>query len=196
MFKKNRQKFKGRIFDIQEFWRITDMAMFSAIRRHRQLALIDRNFRSHIMLAVTEVNGCKYCSYLHTKQALASGSSAEQLTAFSCGKLDLLDPQQVPALLFAQHYADVSGSFDEEAYASIEKEYGVDRAQGILAAIRMISFGNANGIALTLLMDRLKGIRYEDSRFLTDLTVFVGPVLMIPVLLIRNLFPRRMDLPG
>ncbi|MFC0273464.1 carboxymuconolactone decarboxylase family protein [Metabacillus herbersteinensis] len=34
------------------------------------------------MLAVTEVNGCEFCSYSHTKIALEQGMSQEEIKCF------------------------------------------------------------------------------------------------------------------
>jgi AhpD family alkylhydroperoxidase len=36
--------------------------------------LISPAFRERLMLAVTAVNGCRYCSYFHTRQALKNES--------------------------------------------------------------------------------------------------------------------------
>ena len=37
--------------------------------------LVPRPFRERLMLAVTAVYGCRYCSWLHTREALRSGIS-------------------------------------------------------------------------------------------------------------------------
>ena len=37
--------------------------------------LVSVQFRERLMLMVTEVNGCRYCSYGHSKAALAAGLS-------------------------------------------------------------------------------------------------------------------------
>ena len=39
---------------------------------------ISLEFRERLMLAVTEVNGCKYCSYYHARAALDAGISREK----------------------------------------------------------------------------------------------------------------------
>jgi len=36
---------------------------------------LDKKFRERMMLAVTEVNGCRYCRYAHTRIALFCGLS-------------------------------------------------------------------------------------------------------------------------
>lgn len=40
---------------------------------------LDPAFRERLMLVVTEVNGCRYCSYVHAREALAAGIPPEQI---------------------------------------------------------------------------------------------------------------------
>ncbi len=42
--------------------------------------LISHGFRERLMLAVTAVNGCRYCSYFHARQALKSGLTPEEIS--------------------------------------------------------------------------------------------------------------------
>jgi len=67
---------------------------------------LDRAFRERLMLAVTEVNGCRYCRYAHAKLALSAGLSQADVDALAGGSLEGAPPGQVPALLYAQHWAE------------------------------------------------------------------------------------------
>ncbi len=49
--------------------------MFKA-RRNREL---DQKFVERLMLRVTEVNDCALCSYAHSKRALESGMTSEEI---------------------------------------------------------------------------------------------------------------------
>lgn len=51
--------YKGKIFAIREFIGIVDKAVRAMMSYGKELKLVDKNFQSHIMLAVTQVNGCK-----------------------------------------------------------------------------------------------------------------------------------------
>ena len=66
-------------------------------------------FIERIMLAVTEVNECAICSYAHTKKALASGMSNEEIQKMLTGIMDDVPADEVAAVMFAQHYADTRG---------------------------------------------------------------------------------------
>ena len=66
-------------------------------------------FIERIMLGVTEVNGCEVCSYAHTKMALEQGMAAEEIQQLLAGSTDNIPVEEMPAYLFAQHYADRRG---------------------------------------------------------------------------------------
>ena len=149
--------YKGKAFSVKEFIGICDHAAEAMTGSRREIKLINENFKSHIMLAVTQVNGCKYCSYVHTKNALESGSSKEELGKLMEGDLQSVDPEQTPALVFAQHYADTTGAYDEGAYERIVSCYGDDKARGILGVVKLIMMGNAHGGTISFLEDRIKG---------------------------------------
>ncbi len=47
--------------------------------RRTMRELIPAAFRERLMMVVTEVNGCRYCSYMHARLALSAGASQEEL---------------------------------------------------------------------------------------------------------------------
>ncbi len=70
-----------KLFSLKEYYRIVCLAFFSAnnlqvVRKNKTLS---EHFMERIMLAVTEVNGCPLCSFAHTKMALESGMSNEEI---------------------------------------------------------------------------------------------------------------------
>ena len=103
-------------------------------------------FRERLMLAVTAVNACRYCSYFHAKEALRSGVPAEQLEDLLAGEIpgDAPEEERV-ALLYAQHWAETNASPDPEAVQRLVENYGVERAEAINLALRMIRMGNLMG---------------------------------------------------
>lgn len=113
------------------------------------------DFTERLMLAVTEVNKCASCSYAHTKTALETGMSMEEINAMLSGNLSVVGPKKLPAILFAQHYADSRGKPSKEAWNSIVKQYGNEKSLAILGAIRIIMLGNAYEIPLGSFKARL-----------------------------------------
>lgn len=66
--------------------------------------LISYDFRERLMMVVTEVNGCRYCSYYHAREALKSGISEDELKALLAGHLpENTPPSEYTALVYAQH---------------------------------------------------------------------------------------------
>jgi len=102
-------------------------------------------FRERLMLAVTEVNQCRYCAYYHARQALVEGLSEDELQALTEGQFDNSPIEERPALLYAQHWAEADGSPDEEARARIVELYGSEIADAIDLALRVIRIGNLMG---------------------------------------------------
>ena len=116
--------------------------------------LIDPAFRERLMLAVTAVNTCRYCSYIHTRQALVEGVTPEELASLAQG--ELAGPQhELPALLYAQHWAESQGKPDPAAYARIVAQYGQELTAGIELTLRLIRLGNLTGNTFDWLLSHL-----------------------------------------
>lgn len=79
-----------RLYKPKEFKRLLAELMASAGDTHRQHRdqRIDRQFSERIMMAVTEVNGCRYCSYFHTQVSLRSGMNKDEIERILDGDFD------------------------------------------------------------------------------------------------------------
>lgn len=185
------QKFNKRLFTVKEFVVIVDKALHSLLKYSKERKQISKSFEHHIMLAVTEVNGCQVCTYAHTKQALESGSSKEEIALYLSGDLSNSKKDEIVGLLFAQHYADINGKYDKDIFNKLIEEYGVKRAYGILANIKIIMMGNAYGIAYGCLKERLKGRKVKGSKLITELTILSSIIILLPVLLTKNIFSKK-----
>jgi AhpD family alkylhydroperoxidase len=150
----------------------------SAVRSER----IDRAFAEKIMLAVTAVNGCRYCSYGHARTALESGVSQEEVDLLLSGEVGHASPDEAPALFFAQHYAESDGHPAPDMIQKLAQTYGQERARDILAYIRMITLGNLTGNTFDALLSRLRGRPAEDSSLGSELATLALLVLGTPVL--------------
>ncbi len=189
-----KQQFNKRLFTLKEFTKIVNLATYSILKYRKERKLISKSYEHHIMLAVTEVNGCKVCSYAHTKQALESGSSKEEIAGFLSGDLSNSKEEEIIGLLFAQHYAYADGNYDKQIFDKLVEEYGIEKAYGILANIRLIMMGNAYGIAYGCLKERLSRRKVKGSKLITELMTLASIVVLLPVLLIKNLFTKKVDL--
>ncbi len=155
------------------------------LSRARKLKLMTDPFMERIMLAVTEVNGCAICSYYHSKVALESGLSDQEVQQMLAGETTDLPAHEAPAVAFAQHYADSMGEPTRKAWQRVNEIYGETGSLGILGAIRMIMIGNVYGIAWSALINRLKGKPDPNSSLLYELGILFSMVFFFPVVLIH-----------
>ena len=152
------QKFNRRIYhNLSSF--ITDLKAIMAQRKQMKSTknggLIDSAFRERLMLAVTEVNGCRYCSYAHAKLALTEGINKDELKALQNGVMGKSPAEQIDALLFAQHWAEMQGKTDPEARKRIVEKYGEESVHAIELILRTIQMGNLLGNTLDYVLYRL-----------------------------------------
>ena len=182
------QIFNKRIYGVKEFNRFFSdaMASFSIIRKARKKNLVSKEFQKRIMLVVTEVNGCQLCSYWHTKEALKSGMPEEEIKNMLSGNLEDIPKEEGVALFFAQHYAESAANPDAKAWQRVMDTYGKEKAETILAFIKVIMMGNVYGIAVSALLNRLKGKPVKKSNFLHELGIIFGVIIFIPVLFVKK----------
>jgi AhpD family alkylhydroperoxidase len=147
----------------------------------------DPQFRERIMLTVTEVNGCELCSYAHIRFAVEAGMSHAEIRALLGGAAHQVPDHQLSAIAFAQHYADTRGHPDTLAWREIVEAYGETEALGVLAAARIMMWGNALGIPLSSLRSRLKGTPHPESSTSYEVRTFKGSILLTPVALAHAL---------
>lgn len=126
-----------------------------AFRKAKQSGSLSLQLQERLMLAVTEVNGCALCSYGHSRMALEAGLSGQEIEDMLGGQTDGAPKEELPAILFAQHYADTRGKPTAAAWAQLVSQYGEPQAAGMLGAIRMITVGNTWGIPAGSLLARL-----------------------------------------
>lgn len=168
-------------YSLVEGYRTTVLAARTLPDFRRQKELLGMPFIERIMLAVTEVNGCPVCSYGHTKMALEAGLPEEEIRLMLDGEVAQAPGAELPAIMFAQHYADTKGHPDADAWQVVVDTYGPEQARGILGAIRMIMWGNAYGIALSGLQARKRGENLPGSSLVGDLAMTAAAFLQLPV---------------
>ena len=116
------------------------------------------------MLAVTEVNGCRYCSYVHARLALAAGVTRADVGALAGGDLNGSPPEEIPALLYAQVWAESDGNSDAEARQTVLETYAEAKTEAIELSMRMIRVGNLAGNTCDYLMHRVSFGRWGNTK--------------------------------
>lgn len=181
--------FHKNLHSINEIYNITVKAVRTMpyLKKARQKSDMDQQFMERIMLTVTEVNGCEICSYAHTKMALEAGMKDEEIENMLVGVSDNIPAEQLSAIMFAQHYADTRGFPSLKSWQRVVEKYGLEKAEGILGATRMIMMGNVYGIPWSSFLNRLKGKPDTRSSLEYELVVVAGTFVMIPVALLHAL---------
>ena len=129
--------------------------------------VVSEAFRERLMLAVTAVNGCRYCTYVHTKDAIKAGLSESELRNLLAGVVDDAPADELPALLYAQHWAEANANPDPETQQQLVATYGTERTEAIEMTLHMIRMGNLMGNQWDYFFYRLSFGRYglsEDER--------------------------------
>lgn len=138
------------------------LRMLPYFRKARAAKAISDAFSERLMLAVTEVNGCALCSYAHAQMALESGMGEPEIENMLAGELGDAPHAELPAILFAQAYADSRGKPSKAAWGKVVETYGDEAAAAILSSIRIIMIGNTYGIPFGSLKSRVS--RKKDTR--------------------------------
>lgn len=169
-------------YSYREFYAVlyNGLRTMKHLKRAKKDGLVGQAFIERIMLAVTEVNGCEMCSYAHTNWALEAGLSAQEIEQLLAGCAQGTPTDELPAILFAQHYADKKGKPDKEAWERIREIYGQEKALGILGAVREIMIGNVYGAAAGAFSSRLKGESYKNSNVFKELGMVLSIIVFIP----------------
>lgn len=129
-------------------------------QRHRMKALmrgevIDKRFLERLMLTVTAVNGCRYCSYAHAQMALTRGLQMEEIASLQDGLLEGCPTEEIPALLYAQHWAETQGKPESQTRQHMLETYSRETLDAIELALRTIQMGNRMGNTFDYLLYRI-----------------------------------------
>lgn len=191
------QEFYKKIYTVKEGY----VALIKGLRtvkyfvKSKKSGQMSPHFIERIMITVTEVNGCEVCSYGHTKIALEQGMSDEEIQMLFSGYTEAIPNDEMKAILFAQHYADTRGNPTKDSWNRILEGYGIEKALGILGAIRMIMIGNSYGIAYSALKRRLKGKPIKKSNLLYEIKMLSSLIVFPPIALIHSLILKLLKVP-
>ena len=101
------------------------------LREVKNKGLLSPAFQERLMLAVTSVEGCRYCSYFHSKLALKGGMTREEIGKLLSGDFEDCPEEESMAVLYAQHWAESNAHPDPEAVQKLQETYGPERVEAI-----------------------------------------------------------------
>ncbi len=98
------------------------------------------------MMTVTEVNGCRYCRYYHVGESKKAGLTESEMRDLLAGQIpDDAPTDELPALLYAQTWADADAKPSADAVQLLTESYDSEMADAIHIVLRMIRVGNLLG---------------------------------------------------
>jgi len=151
-------KFKKRTFkNPKEFFSEQWFAIRN-LKRWKEAAdkgLISASFQERLMMALTAVSGCRFCSYIHAKQALKSGLAPEEISQLLSGDVANCPEEEAVAIIYTQHWAETDAHPDPEAVQKLQQTYGVEKTEAIHLILRMIRIGNLFGNSWDYLLYRI-----------------------------------------
>lgn len=106
---------------------------------------LSHDFRERLMLVVTGVNQCRYCTFIHSKAAGAVGVAPEQIAKLLDGDLSDVSSTELPVLQFAARWAQADGLVDNSEFERLQVACGRELSEQILLALKMIRYGNLTG---------------------------------------------------
>jgi AhpD family alkylhydroperoxidase len=142
---------------------------------------VSPGFREKIMLAVTGVNDCRYCRFVHSTWAKAHKVDPCEIEAILGREFNgRIKKNETVALQFAAHYTETEKKPSTEMLDKLNETYGTETARDILKFLDMIYLANLTGNTFDAFLARLRGERAEGSSLLFEaaLSAVVWPVLL------------------
>jgi AhpD family alkylhydroperoxidase len=130
----------------------------------RTRGVISPAFRERLMMAVSSVNACRYCTRFHAQVALTTGISRAEIAQILDGEFAHAPERELPALLYAQHWTETNAQPDPATRAKFIEAYGEDTAHAIEYVLRMIHISNLTGNTFDYVLYRLSFGRLGASR--------------------------------
>ena len=173
----------SRVFKIKEQLRNIYYGAkgFVLLRFSKKTRLMNKKLKERIMLSITEVNGCEMCSFIHTKIALSSGMSKEDIKQILDGDTTNIPLDEAVAVMFGQDFAYSKECPSSESINRIIDEYGYSKAELIVAACNMITMTNGMGTSMDYFYNRIRLRRNKNSNIIVELFNPLLTMLLFPV---------------
>lgn len=148
--------------------------------------------REKVMLAVTAVNDCRYCSWAHTGLALENGVDLDALREIlDHGSFGSVSTPEGVAILYAKHFADTVRRPSAEAERALAAAWPdpTQRAE-ILAYIHAIYFANLSGNSLDAWLARLRGQAVEQGHPVAEALAALASAPVLAAIRWRSRYSR------
>jgi AhpD family alkylhydroperoxidase len=136
--------------------------LVAVARRVRPLAAVyargrlDGALRERVMVAVSDVNACNGCTFVHTRWALRAGVTPEELDAIGLEDLGRLDRRSRAAVVYAAALAETRfrSSPPADVAAAVALELTPAEVEAVEAVARMMALANLTASTAEALLGR------------------------------------------
>jgi AhpD family alkylhydroperoxidase len=118
---------------------------------------LDPARRERVMVAVSHVNSCRGCTFVHERWASRAGVTSEDLRAIGLGDLGTLDDRDRAAVAYAAALAEARfrAPVDAALADSASRQLAPDDLAAVEAVARAMAFANLTANTFESLSDRL-----------------------------------------
>jgi AhpD family alkylhydroperoxidase len=117
-----------------------------------------------VSLRASQINGCGWCTDLHTKDAAAAGDTPVRINLVAAWReTTVFTEAERAALALAEEgtrLADASTGVSDETWAQVRKHYDDDQIAALVALVAMINAANRMGVIV-----RQQGGSYQPGMF-------------------------------
>ena len=125
---------------------------------------LPRSTQELVGLRASQINGCGWCTDLHTKEAAAAGETALRLHLVAAWReTTVFTEAEQAALALAEEgtrLADANHGVSDETWAQVRKHYDDDQVAALVCLVAMINAANRLGVIV-----RQKGGSYQPGMF-------------------------------
>ena len=148
------------------------------LKRYRAMNL---KWKERIMLAVTQVNQCAMCSWMHTHIALNAGMHASEIKTILQGDYTTVPEPEITSVLYAQDVAAHHEKINPEFKTKLITQYGQTKARAIDNVIAVITMTNSMGIHLGRLKATLTLKHEKNSSLFREIFIPLSTMILFPI---------------
>ena len=154
---------------------------------------LDPGFREELMLAVSKLNDCRYCSWAHHEWASIDGVPEEELAHIEQKDPAHFDRGKWLAISFVREL--VEGRFravSGELMRKMQAEYTAREIKDIILVAKVMDASNLGANTFDALRSRLRGVPAQGSRIFDEVILTAAFCCALPpILLVLSLSSKR-----
>jgi AhpD family alkylhydroperoxidase len=138
--------------------------LYSASKAIFDGTTVPKATRDLVMLRASQINGCGFCTDIHTKDAAYAGESAVRVNLVAAWRESTVytDAERAALELTEQgtRMADAAGGVTDEAWEAAAQHYDEEELAALVCIISLINATNRLGV-----ITRMRGGAYQPGQF-------------------------------